>query len=239
LWNRIKYRTRYSVDFATEDLIAKAAKSLAEKPTLTGAFVRAKKSEVTMDDQGVTARLVAEKAPVAVQSAYPVPDLLGHLTRHLPVSRSTIAKVLIQSGRLGDATKNPQQFLDYAQLAIEQTLADLLVDGITYEKIGDGENAVYEMRLFEDRPLRSYVDNLVAVTNDKSVYQEIAYDSEPERQVAIALDQREDIKFFLKLPGWFKVDTPIGGLQPGLGHGEDRCRWHRPHVPRSRVQAAP
>jgi len=154
------------------------------------------------------------------------------------VSRSTIARVLVRSGRLGDATKNPQQFLDHAQSAIEQTLSDLLVDGITYDKTGDGENAVYEMRLFEDRPFRSYVDNLVTLTNDKSVYQEIAYDSEPERLVAIALDGRDDIKFFLKLPGWFKVDTPIGGYNPDWaivktdGDGIDRVylvRESKPH----------
>jgi len=238
LWDRIKHRTQYSVAFSTEDLISEAAKALAHKPTLTGAFIRAKKSEVVMDEHGVTGNVVAEKAAVAVQNTYAVPDLLGHLTRHLPVSRSTIARVLVRSGRLGDATKNPQQFLDHAQSAIEQTLSDLLVDGITYDKTGDGENAVYEMRLFEDRPFRSYVDNLVTLTNDKSVYQEIAYDSEPERLVAIALDGRDDIKFFLKLPGWFKVDTPIGGYNPDWaivktdGDGIDRVylvRESKPH----------
>lgn len=245
LWERIKHRTRYSVTFSTDDLITKAAAVLAEKPSIAGAYIRAKKSEVVMSDEGIRGSLVAEKAPVAAQNSYPIPDLLGHLTRHLPVSRATIAKILVQSGRLGDATTNPQQFLDYAQAAIDQTLANLLVEGITYDKIGEGDNAVYEMHLFEERPLRSYVDNLVALANNKSVYQEVPYDSAPEKDVALALDRRDDIKFFLKLPGWFKVDTPIGGYNPDWAivktdaDGTDRMyliRESKPHRDPARLR---
>ncbi len=28
------------------------------------------------------------------------------------------------------------------------------------------------------------------------------------------MDKREDIKLFVKLPGWFKVETPIGEYNP-------------------------
>jgi type III restriction enzyme len=31
---------------------------------------------------------------------------------------------------------------------------------------------------------------------------------------AKALDQREDIKLFVKLPAWFEIDTPIGKYNP-------------------------
>ena len=35
-----------------------------------------------------------------------------------------------------------------------------------------------------------------------------------EREFARQLDQREDIKLFVKLPAWFKVETPLGGYNP-------------------------
>ena len=35
-----------------------------------------------------------------------------------------------------------------------------------------------------------------------------------EKEFAEALDAREDIKLFSKLPGWFKVETPIGTYNP-------------------------
>jgi type III restriction enzyme len=28
------------------------------------------------------------------------------------------------------------------------------------------------------------------------------------------LDQRQDIKLFVKLPGWFEIDTPVGKYNP-------------------------
>ena len=35
-----------------------------------------------------------------------------------------------------------------------------------------------------------------------------------ERKFAEELDRREDIKLFVKLPSWFKVETPIGEYNP-------------------------
>ena len=48
----------------------------------------------------------------------------------------------------------------------------------------------------------------------KSVYEYVVYDSEVEREFARRLDQREDIKLFVKLPGWFEIDTPVGKYNP-------------------------
>jgi type III restriction enzyme len=46
------------------------------------------------------------------------------------------------------------------------------------------------------------------------VYDKVIYDSEIERKFAEELDKREDIKIFVKLPSFFKVDTPIGTYNP-------------------------
>lgn len=35
-----------------------------------------------------------------------------------------------------------------------------------------------------------------------------------EREFARKLDERDDIKLFVKLPEWFKVETPIGQYNP-------------------------
>jgi restriction endonuclease len=41
-----------------------------------------------------------------------------------------------------------------------------------------------------------------------------AYSSEVEREFARKLDEREDIKLFVKLPNWFQVDTPVAKYNP-------------------------
>jgi type III restriction enzyme len=65
---------------------------------------------------------------------------------------------------------------------------------------------------FFDHAVESYDDHLVKVK--KSIYNEIPVDSFVERRFAEALDARDDIDLFIKLPSWFKVDTPVGGYNP-------------------------
>jgi len=68
------------------------------------------------------------------------------------------------------------------------------------------------MQLFRDEELKDYFEQSLKVNN--SVYDSIIYDSEIERKFAEALDQREDIKLFVKLPSFFKIETPIGTYNP-------------------------
>src|SRR5215472_17316649 len=55
---------------------------------------------------------------------------------------------------------------------------------------------------------------LSALQVHKSVYEYVIYDSEVERAFASQLHARGDIKLFVKLPGWFQIDTPVGTYNP-------------------------
>ena len=44
------------------------------------------------------------------------------------------------------------------------------------------------------------------------VYEYIVHDSEVEREFVA-----DHIKLFVKFPGWFKIDTPIGKYNPEYG----------------------
>ncbi len=216
LWERIQHRTTYRVTYSTSDLIAHAADRLSKKPSLVGAKIRVIKSDIDLTDDGVTSDVVAERAATTVQNSYPIPDLLGNLTRLVPVSRASIAQILIQSGRLGEVTINPQQFIEQARDAIDQTLAELLVTGIKYERRGTGPNSLYEMSLFlDDKERKALAARVYEVTNTHKVpYSHIVWDSTLEAEVAKQLDIHEDVLVFLKLPNWFTIDTPVGPYNP-------------------------
>jgi len=49
---------------------------------------------------------------------------------------------------------------------------------------------------------------------DNSIYDVVLWESKIERDFAEAMSQREDIKLFIKLPSWFKVETPLGSYNP-------------------------
>jgi type III restriction enzyme len=80
------------------------------------------------------------------------------------------------------------------------------VNGIQYEKI----NQWYEMTQFEDIP--GWSDNLVPA--EHSVYDHVIYESEIEKAFVEGLERREDVKLYVKLPGWFTVPTPVGEYNP-------------------------
>jgi type III restriction enzyme len=162
-----------------------------------------------MGEKGISTTLLAVREGETSYCAPRIPDLIGYLQNKTELTRSTLAEILIGSGRLGEVAQNPQQFLDQALSAIQAELHTLMINGIKYERINGQE---YEMLLFEEKEIIGYLTNMIEV--DNSIYDAILWDSEVERQFAEAMSHREDIKLFIKLPSWFKVETPIGSYNP-------------------------
>lgn len=55
---------------------------------------------------------------------------------------------------------------------------------------------------------------LLVIDSSKSLYDRFVFESEVERRFAEKLESREDVRFYIKLPPWFKVQTPIGNYNP-------------------------
>lgn len=210
LWERIRPRTRYRVSFSSADLISQAAKSLSEKPPLRPPLIVSKKAGLEMSAaDGVTTAIQSIRLHETDYSNNRIPDLLGYLQRETELTRRTIADILQASGRLDEICINPQQFLDQALLAIRDTLQSLMVSGIQYEEIA---GAVYEMHIFEEAQTDTYEDRVLSI--EKSIFNAVEYDSEVERNFAIELDARPDVRLFVKLPGSFVIQTPLGTYSP-------------------------
>ena len=104
--------------------------------------------------------------------------------------------------------------MDLASQAIKRTLYDLMIEGIKYEKIGGSE---YEMKLFEAQELEVYLNDFTFNITDssKTIYEEfIPLDSGVESKFAEDCETSDQIKFYFKLPNWFKIPTPIGNYNP-------------------------
>lgn len=52
------------------------------------------------------------------------------------------------------------------------------------------------------------------MTNKHALYDHVIVDSQVERDFMQGLEQREDVKLYIKLPDWFKIPTPIGNYNP-------------------------
>jgi len=210
LWRKIKHRTRYAVEYSTADLISRAAEAIRRLPAVEAPKIATMTASLELGSSGVTTTLLAASEAGRTWSAPPVPDLLAYLQRETNLTRATLAAILGESGRLGEAFVNPQKFLDGAAKAVRGVLSELMVAGIKYELLR-GPDAAYAVEQFEPS-FESYEQRLVDVA--KSVYEAIEYDSDIERKFARGLDDRTDIRLFVKLPAWFKVPTPVGSYNP-------------------------
>ncbi len=63
-----------------------------------------------------------------------------------------------------------------------------------------------------DSEIPSWKDNLVRA--ERSLYDQVLFDSEIERAFVQGLEKDERVKLYVKLPHWFTVDTPIGKYNP-------------------------
>ena len=212
LWKQISPKTTYRVEFETDKLIQLAVDAIKRMERIGVPIIRITAGQVSVGKAGITAAAVSMAEEKMTYDYQPIPDLLAYLQNETELTRSTLVRILKESGRLAEFFNNPQRFMDSVAAILKHELHRLLVDGIKYERIGDSEpESQWEMVRFQNEELINYL-NAERVKN--SVYEYIVYDSEIERAFAKALDEREDIKLFVKLPGWFMIDTPVGKYNP-------------------------
>ena len=211
LWDRIKHQTTYRVQFDNEKLIENSVSALRDAPAISKTRLQWRKADISIGKGGIDTKEKAGADTVTLNEGdIELPDLLTDLQDRTQLTRKTITRILTESGRLNDFKRNPQQFIELAGEIINRQKRMALVDGIKYQRLG--EDQFYAQELFEKDELTGYLKNLLDA--EKSVYEKVVYDSDTERDFATQLEMNNAIKVYAKLPGWFKVPTPLGSYNP-------------------------
>lgn len=228
LWDKIRARTRYRVNYDTGDLITKAAKRIKEKmPPIERPKVALTRADIIISAAGVDGVQTGFRTQT-MEAKYVMPDFVGQVQAKTGLAKSTVARILLDSGRLADAVNNPQAFIDHAAEAVSAVKREVLVDGVEYFKV---EGLAYEMRRFEGDDLMDvFASNVKAVEKqEKTLFSHIVIDSNssPERNFAQACEDNDDVFFYIKLPRWFQIETPVGSYNPdwALAYRNDRTLY--------------
>lgn len=211
LWDKIKFKTVYRVDFDSAKLVEQCAAEIKKslivgKPKFT--YTTAK---VDISDAGVVGVEQDVQQYTAGLRDFALPDVVGYLQEETNLTRRSIIDILLNSGKLESFKSNPQKFIEQAANIIKMQMRLFITDGIKYHKIGDDQ--VYAQELFESEELMGYL-NKNMLEAKKSVYDHVVYDSDVEQQFAASCEKNKDIKVYAKLPAWFKIDTPLGTYNP-------------------------
>ncbi len=215
LWEQIGQKTRYRVQFDTNDLVKRAADSIGEMPEINKPRISVDRVELDQSYAGLEADRVLEQKTRELDAQAALPDILAWLQNATELTRQTLVKILVDSGKLAEFFNNPQVFVNQVTERIRHELHRMTVKGIQYSKV---DGASYEMHQIEqeaEKGITRYLSNLYAVRNhEKTLYDYVIFDSDVEKEFAKALDDNESVNFYCKLPSWFKVDTPVGPYNP-------------------------
>jgi type III restriction enzyme len=211
LWDRIKHKTTYRVEFDNAKLITDCIDGVKAAPPIPKTRLKWRKADLSIGKGGVEATETEASAPIVLEERIELPDLITDLQDKTQLTRATIVKVVTESGRLDDFKGNPQAYIDMVAEVIGKKKRMALVDGIKYQRLG--EDFYYAQSLFETEELTGYLKNMLSV--QKSVHEYVIYDSPyVERGFAEDLEKNPAVKVYAKLPGWFKVPTPLGSYNP-------------------------
>ncbi|MFA4829077.1 MAG: DEAD/DEAH box helicase family protein, partial [Thermodesulfovibrionales bacterium] len=119
IWEKIKFHTRYSVDYKTDELIAMSAKAVKNMPETKKSSIKSTKKKVLITQKGVDGILVSDSIDDDYGIRFEIPDMLAYIQAKTELTRSTILEILKKAGRLGEVFLNPQLFMDNAVSVIK------------------------------------------------------------------------------------------------------------------------
>lgn len=215
LWKKISRKTTYRVSFDNGQVMMAAIETIKRAPEIKPLRIEVVKSRVNLMRGGIHNAGVVGESSNDLTGTFDLPDIISELQDETGLTRRTLVEIIQGSGRLHEFLKNPYDYIQMVKGAIKSVLANIVVDGVKYEKLAE---EVYELREFQrDSAEESerFIDRLYEVRNSqKSITDKLTLDSATEQEFAKYLDNREDIKLFLKLPSKFVIPTPVGPYNP-------------------------
>lgn len=218
LWDKIKYKTSYQVDFNGDKLKEKCVENIDNELYIPNEKFLFEKTRLAISKGGIQENYTcSEQEDVSLKSRYKLPDIITFLQNETNLTRRSIVDILTRTKTLESFKKDPQYYLEQVSDIIKRTMRSFIVDGIKYQKIGDTE--YYSQEIFKESELFGYLKTEMSkegnmVKSSKSPYTNIVVDSEIERSFAKGLENNENVIVYTKLPGWFKIPTPLGNYNP-------------------------
>lgn len=211
LWDKIKHKTTYRVQFDPERLREMCISALRESPRIPKSRLHWRVANLVLSDSGVEPQPAVGTDTVSLdEGAIELPDILTELQDRTRLTRKSIVGILFGSSRLDDFRRNPQKFIEVAAQVINRCKQRALVDGVKYERLGNEH--YYSQQLFRERELTGYLRSMLATK--KSVYDHVVYESQIEAAFAEDLEKSTRVKVYAKLPWWFTIPTPLGTYNP-------------------------
>jgi type III restriction enzyme len=211
LWDKISLKTSYFTLLDSDKLIKDCISCINENLNINSLKIRINVVSIDMDDEKDFIKIIPIKMvdqSVPTNHNFKIGNIINELSEKTNMTKKSIIKILTEINNLNLLFKNPQAFLLSVAAIIKGIHDQHVVHGIQYKSI----NKKYSEFEFE-KIYKGHEDNTIDTSN--SIYDKIVYDSEFEKEISEHLNtQNEWVKIYLKMPDWYKIDTPVGTYNP-------------------------
>lgn len=219
LWARINRKAAYSVQFDSEELVAKAVKALDEHLRVTPLQYTIQRGEqsaqVTYDgmkngDAFVLKATETEQNTHSIHSAVKY-DLIGKLAEGTQLTRRTVADILrgINVAVFAQFKTNPESFIAEAVRLINEQKATVIIEHLAYDPVADQ----FDLDIFTAGQTKQDFSK-AGDKLQRHIYDYVLTDSNIEREFVKELDTCTDVVVYAKLPRGFLIPTPVGDYNP-------------------------
>lgn len=125
---KMKFRTTYKVNYSTEDLVNNCVAALQKMPVIEKPLIYRERNvaKFVRNKDGELIKLGGEQKDsgekIVKDTHYDIPDFVAYIQSKTALTRNTITRVILASGRLGEIFNNPQLFMDSVVKIIKDEL---------------------------------------------------------------------------------------------------------------------
>lgn len=219
LWARINRKAAYSVQFDSQELVAKAVRGLDEHLRVTPLQYTIQRGEqsalVTYDgvNSGSAFVLKVTETDANVHSIHSAVkyDLIGKLAEGTQLTRRTIADILsdLNVAVFAQFKTNPESFIAEAVRLINEQKATVIIEHLAYDPVADQ----FDLDIFTAGQTKQDFSK-AGDKLQRHIYDYVLTDSNIEREFVKELDTCTDVVVYAKLPRGFLIPTPVGDYNP-------------------------
>ena len=213
LWSKINRKSYYTVDFDDDEIISKSIEEINK--SLTVATLKAYITEGNMIANDTSTKFnIEKKTTTDIQNSvnrvkY---DLIGEVSQNVGLLRKTVGQILlgIYPKQFAKYKLNPESFIFQISNIINSIKAQNIVSHIIYNKLDEVWD---EDAIFVDNDIQGIIGQNVFDAK-KHLYDKVKVDSKVEKSFAEDLDVHQNVEMYVKLPGGFFINTPVGKYNP-------------------------
>lgn len=213
LWSKINRKSYYTVDFDDQEIIEKSIQLINKKLTVKTLKARITEGNMQATDTGTIFTVDGKRTTDIYSPVNTVKyDLIGEVSQNVGLLRKTVAYILsgIHPEQFAKYQSNPENFIVQISNIINAVKAQNIISHIVYNKLDEVWD---EDAIFANSDIQGIMGQNVFDAK-KHLYDKVRVDSEVEKRFASNLDVEQNVEMYVKLPGGFYINTPVGKYNP-------------------------